>query len=99
MYYVVNTMLHGGKLIYDILCEANTIREAYDFLYDNNYKSYSYKPTHFHSDLYEDVTIWKETDLDKILIDYVNYILSGKDGYLGFKFGEDKEEILRRLSR
>ena len=98
MYYVVNSKLIDNKSVYDILYEANTIREAYDFLYNNNYKptiQNAFKSSHFHNELYDNVSIWKETDLDQILIDYVNYALNQKEDYLGYKFDEDTMSRLK----
>lgn len=89
MYYVVNTSYVDGKSVYDILAEVKTLREAYDFIYDNKYKpcmGNNYKTPHFYNNIFNNVSIWKETDLEQLLIDYVNYIINRKDDYLGFKF-------------
>jgi hypothetical protein len=86
---VVNTSYVNGKSVYDILAEVKTLREAYDFIYNNGYKSYitqNYKTPHFYNNIFNNVSVWKETDLEQLLIDYVNYIINRKDEYLGFKF-------------
>ena len=100
MYYVVNSKLINNKSIYDILYEAKTLRDAYDFLYNNNYKptiQNPFKATHFHNEVYDNVSIWQETDLEQILIDYVNYALNKKEDYLGYGFSESSKETIERI--
>ena len=50
MIYLINTKIENSKIIYDILGEFVTIREAYDFLYNNGFsqvESYKYRANHF----------------------------------------------------
>ena len=88
LYYVVNTNYVNGKSVYDILLEAKSIREAYDFIYSNGYKpiiSDAYNTPHFHSGIFNNISVWKESDLEQILVDYVNYVINKKADYLGYK--------------
>lgn len=88
MYYVVNSKYINSKSVYDILYEAATIRDAYDFLYNNGYKpnvQSEYKTPHYHNGVFNNASIWKESDLEQILIDYVNLIINQKEDYLGYK--------------
>ena len=88
LYYVVNTNYDNGKSVYDILLEAKSIREAYDFIYSNGYKpiiSSNYNTPHFHNGTFNNVSVWKESDLEQILVDYVNYVINKKADYLGYK--------------
>ena len=88
MYYVVNSKYINCKSVYDILYEAKSLRDAYDFLYNNNYRSFqdkTYNTPHFSNGVYNNASVWKEHDLEQILIDYVNYIINQKGDYLGYK--------------
>ena len=78
MVYLVNTSMKNSKMIYDILGEFNTIREAYDYLYNNGFsqvESYKYKANHFKNSKYKNVYLWKEEDLDTIIVEYLDSIL------------------------
>ena len=78
MVYLVNTSMKNSKMIYDILGELNTIREAYDYLYNNGFsqiESYKYKANHFKNSKYDNVYVWKEEDLDTIIVEYLDSIL------------------------
>ena len=97
MYYVVNTAFVNGKYVYDIISENKSLREAYDFIYNNGYKSYisqNYKTPHFYNNIFNNVSVWKETDLEQLLIDYVNYIINQKEDYLGYKINKWNKQIL-----
>ena len=88
MYYVVNSKYINGKSVYDILYEAKSLRDAYDFLYNNNYKPFqdkAFKAPHFSNGVYINTSVWKEQDLEQILIDYINLIINQKEDYLGYK--------------
>ena len=78
MVYLVNTSMKNSKMIYDILGEFNTIREAYDYLYNNGFskvESYKYRANHFRNSKYNNVYLWKEEDLDTIIIEYLNGLM------------------------
>jgi len=88
LYYVVNSKYINGKSVYDILYEAKSLRDAYDFLYNNNYKPFqdkAFKAPHFSNGVYINASVWKEQDLEQILIDYINLIINQKEDYLGYK--------------
>ena len=93
MYYVVNSKYINGKSVYDILYEAKSLRDAYDFLYNNNYKPFqdkAFKAPHFSNGVYINASVWKEQDLEQILIDYVNYIINKKEDYLGYRINNQE---------
>lgn len=78
MIYLINTKIENSKIIYDILGEFVTIREAYDFLYNNGFsqvESYKYRANHFRNSKYNNVHLWKEEDLDTIIIEYLNGLM------------------------
>jgi hypothetical protein len=93
LYYVVNSKYINGKSVYDILYEAKSLRDAYDFLYNNNYKPFqdkAFKAPHFSNGVYINASVWKEQDLEQILIDYVNYIINKKEDYLGYRINHQE---------
>lgn len=78
MIYIVNTSLQNSKMVYDILGEFNNIKDAYDYLYANGFaqvESYKYRANHFKNSKYDNVYLWKEEDLDTIVIEYLNNML------------------------
>lgn len=70
-YAIANSINSRGTVVYDILGEFTTIKEAYDFLSENGYKkkkSYKYKASNkFYNEDNESVEIWKENYLDDIV--------------------------------
>lgn len=78
MIYIINTSLQNSKMVYDILGEFKTIKEAYDYLYSNGFnqvESYKYRANHFKNSKYSNVYLWKEEDLDTIIIEYLNNLI------------------------
>lgn len=78
MFYLVSTTLNKDNLSYDIIEEFRTIKNAYDYLYKNGFKKFDsnikFKSNHYYNHKFNNVSLWKEEDVDQILNEYLRSI-------------------------
>lgn len=79
MFYLVSTKLDKNKLIYDIIEEFGSLKKVYDYLYDHKYKKYIFSNNYtnhnyFYNEVFKNVSVWKEEDVDQILNEYIDKI-------------------------
>lgn len=78
MYYVISSHVNTNKntlLVYDILGEFKTIKKAYEFITNNGFKkttNYKYRQNVYENKSYKNVIIWRESDLDEVLEEWIN---------------------------
>ena len=79
MYYVISSKVNDTNkntlLVYDILGEFKTIKKAYEFITNNGFKkttNYKYRQNVYENKSYKNVMIWRESDLDEVLEEWIN---------------------------